>query len=85
MGYIKDSVIEEAWEKDNFLGGIVSTLDKLGVIGTDVKRKADQLCDFLTRKKIPHDNNGDRLVWVESLESSELKKLFKRKSKTVEL
>lgn len=79
MGYLNKKIITEAYEENNFLGGIIAILDRIGVIGTELKKSADHVVDFLTRKNISHDSNGEFLVWVDDGISEDLKILFKKK------
>lgn len=77
MGYITEKLIEDAYSENNLLGGIMDVMNNLGVIGTKEHKQVDQVCDFLRRNKIPHDS-ADRLVWLESLQPSRLKEIFKK-------
>lgn len=82
MEYLSEQLVEAAYAENNFLGGIVAVMNSLGVIGTEEKKQADMLRDFLRRKNIPHNSAPGGLIWLESLEPENLKEVFINNNKS---
>lgn len=77
MKYVNDKIVGLAYEQDKMLGGVISILSKIGIIGTEVAKQANDVCLFLSKNNVEHDTNGKFLVWVPGINQG-LKDLFKR-------